>query len=90
MGSRFLRSLELKNVHVDEIVNAQTLSRQAYFSLTPIPCAHTSLPPDGMAKNYYYYYFFIYMDKQDHAIYRVWIHFDLTSFYPRREEQHLV
>ena len=33
--------------------------------------------------------FFIYMDTQDQAIYRVWIHFIPTSFYPRREEKHL-
>ena len=28
----------------------------------------------------------IYMDTQDHATYRVWIHFIPTSLYPRREK----
>ena len=28
----------------------------------------------------------IYMDMQDHSIYRVWIHFIPTSLYPRREK----
>ena len=27
---------------------------------TPIPCTYTSLPLDGMARNYYYYYFYIH------------------------------
>ena len=31
-----------------------------------------------------------YMDMQDQAIYRVWIHFFPTYLYPRREEKHLV
>ena len=48
---------------------------------TPIPCTYTSLPLDGMARN-----FFFYMDTQDHAIYHVWIHFIPTSLYPRREK----
>ena len=30
--------------------------------------------------------FYIYMDTQDHAIYRVWIQFIPTSLYPRREK----
>ena len=47
---------------------------------TPIPC--TSLPLDGMAKNYLIFY----MDTQEHAIYHVWFHFIPTSLYPRREK----
>ena len=53
------------------------------FFFSPIPCTHTSLPLDGMARNCYY---FIYMDTQDHAIYHVWIHFIPTCLYPRREK----
>ena len=52
---------------------------------TPIPCTYTSSPLDGMARNYIYI-FFISMDTQDHAIYRVWIHFVSTSLYPRRRK----
>ena len=29
-----------------------------FFS--PIPCTYTSLPLDGMARNYYYYYYFLH------------------------------
>ena len=45
---------------------------------THIPCTYTSLPLDGMARNYYL--FFNYIDTQDHAIYHVWIHFFPTSY----------
>ena len=48
---------------------------------TPIPCAYTSSPQDGMAKNFFYY-----MDTQDYAIYHIWIHFIPTSLYPGREK----
>ena len=53
--------------------------------LAPIPCTHTSLPLDGMAKNDP----FISMDMQDHAIYGVWIHFSLPP-YTRGEKNHSV
>ena len=52
---------------------------------TPIPCIYTSLPLDGLARNCMIIVF-IYIDTQDHAIYRVWIHFIPTSLYPRREK----
>ena len=51
---------------------------------TPIHCTYTNSQLDGMARNYLL--FFIYMDTQDHAIYRVWIHVNPTSVYPRREK----
>ena len=40
---------------------------------------------DAMARNYYIYLYF-YLDTQDHAIYRVWIHFVPTPLYPRRRK----
>ena len=50
---------------------------------TPIPCTHTSLPLDGMARNA----LFISMDMQDHAIYQVWSHFYPTSLYLMRRRK---
>ena len=56
-----------------------------HIFFTPIPCTDTSSPLDGMARNYILL-FFIYMDTQDHTLYRVWIHFIPTSLYPMREK----
>ena len=62
--------------------HAYTHTLAFIYFFTPIPCTYTSLPLDGMAKNYYC---FFYMDTQDHVIYHAWIHFIPTSLYPRRE-----
>ena len=56
-------------------LNSQPPGPETGVFFTPIPCTHNSLPLDG--RNYYY---FIYMDTQDHAIYRVWIHFFLLPY----------
>ena len=56
-----------------------------YLFFTPTPCTYTSSWLDawlGIS------IIFIYMEMQDHVIYRDWIHFIPTSLYPRREEKH--
>ena len=65
-----------------KLITFVTFNFWEYFFFTPIPCTYTSLPLDGMARNY----FFIYMDMQDHTINRLWIHFVPTSLYLRRRK----
>ena len=57
------------------------ISKTHICFFTPIPCTYTSLPLDGMARNYH----FFYVDIQEQAIRCVWIHFYPTTLYPSKK-----
>ena len=79
--------LMLAFCHLGSLPTWLNLNLTSIF-FTPIPRSYTSLPIDGVARNYYSFLFLSTWKCKKHAIYRVWIHLFLPPMSEERRKSH--